>query len=68
LVADALNCAHFHSRLRVTKNLSLFKPARVFVSLDHVASFVANADQCVMRAAVEFWLAIGRIFARSRLT
>jgi hypothetical protein len=44
LIADALNCPHFDSRLRLTKNLRLPKLARVRVRFDHIVSFIVNAN------------------------
>jgi hypothetical protein len=47
-VADALTCPHFNSRVGVTKNLCLFEIAFVLVRLDHVASFIVNANHSIV--------------------
>jgi hypothetical protein len=48
LAADALDCSHVDARVRVTKNLRLFKLARVLVRFNHVASLIVNANHSVM--------------------
>ena len=52
--ADALNCSHFDSRVRVNKNLRFFEIALVLVRLDHVASFIVNGNDGIMSATEEF--------------
>ncbi len=47
----------FDGRIRVTKNLRLFELGRVLVRLDHVASFIVNANHSAMRAAEELCVA-----------